>query len=194
MPHLDLIKIGKGRRKKKRLKGDMDAMRGYDEDMYGGGDFNKTRGRNLCSVCKDTGHKASRHRRQGQQVLSYCVRIAYQVVQILQCYIMLIWILLIWILQPFVYHFVTGWPLPRRTSWSPFLMWSTTTPFFYRTARFHYVVGLSSLRRTYVERILSSKTCRLINQWKCCMATYRPFICFMFVLYSTSCFVQHLRL
>jgi len=28
----------------------------------------------------------------------------------------------------------------------------------------HYVVGLSSLRRTYVERILSSKTCRLINQ------------------------------
>ena len=27
----------------------------------------------------------------------------------------------------------------------------------------HYVVGLSSLRRTYVERIFSSKTCRLIN-------------------------------
>ena len=25
-----------GRRKKKRLKGDMDAMRGYGEDMYGG--------------------------------------------------------------------------------------------------------------------------------------------------------------
>jgi len=76
---------------------------------------------------------------------------------------MLIWKLLIWILQPFVYHFVIGWPLPRRTSWSPFLMWSTTTPFFYRTTRFHYVVGLSSLRRTYVERIFSSKTCRLIN-------------------------------
>ena len=30
----------------------MDAMRGYGEDMYGGGDFNETRGRNLCSVCK----------------------------------------------------------------------------------------------------------------------------------------------
>jgi len=27
----------------------------------------------------------------------------------------------------------------------------------------HYVVGLSSLHRTYIERILSSKTCRLIN-------------------------------
>ena len=46
------MKEGKGRRKKKRLKGDMDAMRGYGEDMYGGGDFNETSGRNLCSVCK----------------------------------------------------------------------------------------------------------------------------------------------
>ena len=41
--HLDLMKVGKGRRRKKQLKGDMDAMRGYDEDMYGGGDFNETR-------------------------------------------------------------------------------------------------------------------------------------------------------
>ena len=71
--YLDLMKVGKGRRKKKRLKGDMDVMRGYDEDMYGGGDFNETRGRNLCSVCKQSGHKASRHRRQ--QVILYCVRI-----------------------------------------------------------------------------------------------------------------------
>ena len=68
VPHPDLMKVGKGRRKKKRLKGDMDVMRGYDEDMYGGGEFNETRGRNLCSVCKEPGHKASRHRRQGQQV------------------------------------------------------------------------------------------------------------------------------
>ena len=61
VPHPDLIKVGKGRRKKKRLKGDMDAMRRYGKDMYGGGDFNKTHG-------KEPGHKASRHRRQGQQV------------------------------------------------------------------------------------------------------------------------------
>ena len=74
VPHPDLIKVGKGRRKKKQLKGDMDAMRGYGEDMYSGGDFNETRGRNLCSVCKQSGHKASRHRRQ--QVISYCFRIA----------------------------------------------------------------------------------------------------------------------
>jgi hypothetical protein len=64
-------KLGKGRRKKKRLKGDMDAMKGYDDDMYGGGDFNETRGRNLCSACKQPGHKASRHRRPGQQVCPY---------------------------------------------------------------------------------------------------------------------------
>jgi hypothetical protein len=30
------MKVGKGRRKKKRLKGDMDSMRGYGADMYGG--------------------------------------------------------------------------------------------------------------------------------------------------------------
>jgi hypothetical protein len=57
------MKVGKGRMKKKRLKRDMDAMRRYGEDMYGGEDFNKTCGRNLCSVCKEPGHKASRHRR-----------------------------------------------------------------------------------------------------------------------------------
>ena len=68
MPHPDLMKVGKDRRKKKRLKGDMDAMSGCGEDMYGGGDFNETRDRNLCSVCKESGHKASRHRRRGQQV------------------------------------------------------------------------------------------------------------------------------
>jgi hypothetical protein len=65
MPHPELMKVGKGRKKKKRLKGDMDAMRGYDEDMYRGGDFNETHDRNLCSVCKEPGHKASRNRRRG---------------------------------------------------------------------------------------------------------------------------------
>ena len=57
------MKVGKGRRTKKRLKGDIDAMRGYDEDMYVGRDFNETRGTNLCSIYKESGHKASRHRR-----------------------------------------------------------------------------------------------------------------------------------
>jgi hypothetical protein len=43
-PNPALQKLSKGRRKKKRLKGDMDAMKGYGDDMYGGGDFNETRG------------------------------------------------------------------------------------------------------------------------------------------------------
>ena len=50
--HSDLMKVGKSRRKKKRVKGDMDAMRWYGKDMYDGEDFNETRGRNICSVCK----------------------------------------------------------------------------------------------------------------------------------------------
>jgi len=36
-------KVGKGRRKKKQLKGDMDNIKGYGDDMYGGGDFNDER-------------------------------------------------------------------------------------------------------------------------------------------------------
>jgi hypothetical protein len=69
--NLALQKLGKGKRKKKCLKRDMDAMKGYGDDMYGGGDFNETRGRNLCSVYKQPGHKASKHRRPGQQVCQY---------------------------------------------------------------------------------------------------------------------------
>jgi len=37
LPDPDLLKVVKGRRKKKRLKGDMDAMRGYGRDKYGWG-------------------------------------------------------------------------------------------------------------------------------------------------------------
>jgi hypothetical protein len=53
VPHLDLKEVKKGQRKRKKLKGDMVAMRGYGEDTYGGGDFNETRGRNLCSIAKN---------------------------------------------------------------------------------------------------------------------------------------------
>jgi hypothetical protein len=66
VPHPELKKVGKGRRKKKRFKDDMDAMRGYGADKYGGGLFDETRSRNLWSICKEPGHNASRHRRQGQ--------------------------------------------------------------------------------------------------------------------------------
>jgi hypothetical protein len=69
VPDPGLMKKGKGRRKKKRLKGDMDAMKGYGDDRYGGGDFDEAPGKNRCSVCHEPGHKASRHRTQSHQVL-----------------------------------------------------------------------------------------------------------------------------
>jgi hypothetical protein len=65
----DLKKVGKGRRKKKRLKGDMDNMKGYGADMYGGGDFDKERAQNLCSICKNPGHNARFHRQARQEVV-----------------------------------------------------------------------------------------------------------------------------
>ena len=43
VPDLDLLKT-KGIRKKKRLRGVMDALNGYGEDMYGFGDFDKAPG------------------------------------------------------------------------------------------------------------------------------------------------------
>jgi len=69
VPYPDLKKVGKGRRKKKRLKGDMDNMKGYGDDMYGGGDFNKERVQNLCSICKKPAHNARFHRRDRQEVI-----------------------------------------------------------------------------------------------------------------------------
>jgi hypothetical protein len=68
-PYPDLKKVGKGRRKKKRLKGDMDSMKGYGADMYGGGDFDEERAQNLCSICKNPGHNARFHRRARQEVV-----------------------------------------------------------------------------------------------------------------------------
>ena len=60
------LKLGKGRRKKKQLKGDMDAARGYGQDKYGKGDFDRHRSANVCSICHEHGHKASRHKKQSQ--------------------------------------------------------------------------------------------------------------------------------
>jgi len=68
-PDPELRKIGKGRRRKKMMKGDMDAMKGYDDDKYGEGDFNETHGRNRCSVCYQLGHKASRHKNEVYTIL-----------------------------------------------------------------------------------------------------------------------------
>jgi len=75
-PYPDLKKVGKGRRKKKRLKGDMDNMKGYGADMYGGGDFDEERAQNLCSICKNPGHNARFHRRARQEVVYIAHRIS----------------------------------------------------------------------------------------------------------------------
>ena len=42
VPDLDLLKTKKGKRKKQRLHGIMDACNRYGEDMYGFGDFDET--------------------------------------------------------------------------------------------------------------------------------------------------------
>ena len=57
------LKLGKGRRKKKQLKGDMDAARGYGQDKYGKGDFDRHRSTNVYSICQEPSHKASRQKK-----------------------------------------------------------------------------------------------------------------------------------
>uniref|UniRef100_A0A0A9DCM2 SWIM-type domain-containing protein n=1 Tax=Arundo donax TaxID=35708 RepID=A0A0A9DCM2_ARUDO len=61
VPDSELIKLKKGRRKKKRLHGEMDEANGYGLDMYGTGDFNQDPLLNLCSVCHKTGHRKEQH-------------------------------------------------------------------------------------------------------------------------------------
>jgi hypothetical protein len=47
VPNPALQKLGKGRRKKKHIKGDMDAMKGYGDDMYEG----ETSTRHVRGIC-----------------------------------------------------------------------------------------------------------------------------------------------
>ena len=58
----DLLKTKKGRRKKKRLRGVMDASNGYGEDMYGFGNFDQAPGQVHCSKCHKIGHTAATHK------------------------------------------------------------------------------------------------------------------------------------
>ena len=63
VPDPDLLKTKKGRRKKKWLRGVMDASNGYGEDMYGFGDFDEAPGQVRCSKCHKTGHTAATHKK-----------------------------------------------------------------------------------------------------------------------------------
>ena len=51
MPDASLLKPKKGRRRKKRLKGDMDEAQRRASADYGIGDFDEDRSQNHCSKC-----------------------------------------------------------------------------------------------------------------------------------------------
>jgi hypothetical protein len=55
----------KGRWKKKCFHNKMDNMeKGYDNDMYGPGDFNQMKNKVHCSVCHSEGHTMNRHKQR----------------------------------------------------------------------------------------------------------------------------------
>ena len=51
MPDASLLKPKKGRRRKKRLKGDMDEAQDRASADYGTGDFDEDKSQNRCSKC-----------------------------------------------------------------------------------------------------------------------------------------------
>ena len=51
VPDASLLKPKKGRRRKKRLKGDMDEAQGRASADYGTGDFDEDKSQNRCSKC-----------------------------------------------------------------------------------------------------------------------------------------------
>lgn len=63
-PDPDLLRVKVGRRKKKRLRGDMDKCNGWGKDKYGTGDFNELPGKVRCSTCHKLGHNSRSHKKQ----------------------------------------------------------------------------------------------------------------------------------
>jgi hypothetical protein len=61
VPDPDLLKTKKGRRKKKRLRGVMDASNGYGEDMYGFGDFHEAPGQAVAPNATKPGDTTATH-------------------------------------------------------------------------------------------------------------------------------------
>jgi hypothetical protein len=56
-------KMQKRRRKKKCFRNEMDDTdKGYDNDMYGSGDFDKIKNKVHCFVCHGEGHTMNRHK------------------------------------------------------------------------------------------------------------------------------------
>jgi hypothetical protein len=63
VPDVVMWKMRKGRRKKKRFHNELDDMeKGYENDMYGLGDFDQIKNKLHCSVYHGEGHTMSRHK------------------------------------------------------------------------------------------------------------------------------------
>jgi hypothetical protein len=63
VPDVDMRKMRKGRRKKKRFCNEIDDMKkGYSNDMYGSGDFDQMKNKVYCSICHGEGHTMNRHK------------------------------------------------------------------------------------------------------------------------------------
>jgi hypothetical protein len=63
IPDIAMRKMQNGRWKKKRFRIEMDDMeKGYDNDMYGSGDFDQMKNKGHCFVCHDEGHTVNRHK------------------------------------------------------------------------------------------------------------------------------------
>jgi len=77
VPDASLLKPKKGRRRKKRLKGDMDEAQGRASADYGTGDFDEDKSQNccskchrFCSQCKCKKKKKSKQKKTADQTLS----------------------------------------------------------------------------------------------------------------------------
>jgi hypothetical protein len=63
IPDVIMRKIRKGRRKKKWFRNEMDDMeKGYENDMYGSGDFDQIKNKVCCFVSHTEGHTMNRYK------------------------------------------------------------------------------------------------------------------------------------
>jgi hypothetical protein len=63
VPNMVMQKMRKGRRKKKHFHNKMDDMeKGYNNNMYGSGDFDQMKNKVHCSICHAEGHTINRHK------------------------------------------------------------------------------------------------------------------------------------
>ena len=61
IPDVNMMNKLRGRRKRKRLRNDMDRAQQGGKDMYSLGDFNDASSTNRCSECHEHGHTRAKH-------------------------------------------------------------------------------------------------------------------------------------